>query len=32
MRNLREQRFPGRAQVELTDDEREELWRVGASE
>jgi hypothetical protein len=32
LRELREQRFPGRSNVELSDDEREELWRLGASE
>ena len=32
MRVLREQRFPGRSREELSDDEREELWRLGASE
>ena len=31
MRELREQRFPGRSHAELSDDEREELWRLGAS-
>jgi hypothetical protein len=32
MWELRGQRFPGRSHVDLSDDEREELWRLGASE
>jgi len=32
IRELRAQRFPGRAHLELTDEERRELWRLGASE
>ena len=32
LRELREQQFPGRSHVELSEDEREELWRLGASE
>jgi hypothetical protein len=31
IRELREQRFPGRSCEELSDDERQELWGLGAS-